>query len=165
MTRGEPMNFVYYLGWLFYRTLYATYFRWRVFNAERVPLKGPIILAANHASYLDPPLVGSGVHRGINYLARDTLFRFPGIGWLATLELRSREPRRRRRCRIESHSRSIAGRRRHHSFPGRNPHLMANCNPPRIGLTVNKSTAMVVPARAELQAYGLSLRFAPASSP
>ena len=76
------MNSVYFLGWSAFRMIYATYFRWRVFNAERVPLQGPVILASNHASYLDPPLVGSGVKRGINYLARDTLFRFPGMGWL-----------------------------------------------------------------------------------
>ncbi|MEY2466331.1 MAG: 1-acyl-sn-glycerol-3-phosphate acyltransferase, partial [Verrucomicrobiota bacterium] len=76
------MNFIYFLGWCFFRTLYATYFHWRVFNAERVPLQGPVILAANHASFIDPPLVGAGIRRGINYLARDTLFRYPGIGWL-----------------------------------------------------------------------------------
>lgn len=76
------MNPVYYIGWTFFRFIYATYFRWRVFNPERVPLSGPVILAANHASFIDPPLVGSGVHRGINYLARESLFRFPGIGWL-----------------------------------------------------------------------------------
>jgi 1-acyl-sn-glycerol-3-phosphate acyltransferase len=45
-------------------------------------MTGPVILAANHASFIDPPLVGSGVHRGINYLARESLFRFPGIGWV-----------------------------------------------------------------------------------
>jgi 1-acyl-sn-glycerol-3-phosphate acyltransferase len=76
------MNFVYFLGWCFFRSVYATYFRWRVFNPERVPPDGPVILASNHASFLDPPLVGSGVHRGINYLARESLFRFPGVGWL-----------------------------------------------------------------------------------
>jgi len=53
-----------------------------VFNAERVPLTGAVILASNHASFLDPPLVGSGLHRGINYLARESLFRFPGMGAL-----------------------------------------------------------------------------------
>ena len=58
------------------------YFRWRVYNPERVPLKGSVILAANHASFLDPPLVGSGLHRQINYLARASLFRYPGVGWL-----------------------------------------------------------------------------------
>src|SRR5215831_5369517 len=76
------MNFVYFLGWCGFRALYRFYFGWRVFNPERVPLRGPVILAANHASYLDPPLVGAGIKRGINYLARDTLFRYPGIGWL-----------------------------------------------------------------------------------
>jgi 1-acyl-sn-glycerol-3-phosphate acyltransferase len=53
-----------------------------VFNPERVPLQGPVILASNHASFLDPPLVGSGLKRGINYMARESLFRYPGIGAL-----------------------------------------------------------------------------------
>ena len=76
------MNPVYFAGWSFYRTLFATYFRWRVIHAERVPLQGPVILASNHASFLDPPLVGSGVKRDINYMARKSLFRYPGIGWV-----------------------------------------------------------------------------------
>jgi 1-acyl-sn-glycerol-3-phosphate acyltransferase len=76
------MNPVYFIGWSFFRICYATFFRCRVFHPERVPLEGPVILASNHASFLDPPLVGSGVKRGINYLARESLFRFPGIGWL-----------------------------------------------------------------------------------
>ncbi len=74
------MNFSYRLGWLFFRAMFATYFRWRVYNPERVPQTGGVILAANHASYLDPPLVGSGLKRPINYLARESLFRFPIMG-------------------------------------------------------------------------------------
>jgi 1-acyl-sn-glycerol-3-phosphate acyltransferase len=76
------MNLSYRIGWILFRTGFATYFHWRVFNAENVPLQGGVILASNHASYLDPPLVGSGLHRDINYLARESLFRFPGIGAL-----------------------------------------------------------------------------------
>jgi 1-acyl-sn-glycerol-3-phosphate acyltransferase len=76
------MNPVYFIGWTFYRTLFATYFRWRVYNPEHVPQKGAVILAANHASFLDPPLVGSGLKRDINYLARKSLFRYPGVGWI-----------------------------------------------------------------------------------
>jgi len=76
------MNPMYLLGWLSFRALYRFYFRWRVFNPERVPLKGPVILASNHASYIDPPLVGAALPRAINYLAREDLFRFPVIGWV-----------------------------------------------------------------------------------
>ena len=76
------MNLSYRMGWTFFRMMYAGYFRWRVFNAERVPLKGGVIIASNHASFLDPPLVGSALKRDINYLARESLFRFPGIGAL-----------------------------------------------------------------------------------
>jgi len=76
------MNAVYFLGWTFYRCSFATYFHWKVFNAERVPMTGPAILASNHASFLDPPLVGSGVKRDINYLARKSLFEKPLIGWI-----------------------------------------------------------------------------------
>ena len=53
------MNLSYRIGWTCFRVMYATYFRWQVFNAERVPLQGGVILASNHASFLDPPLVGS----------------------------------------------------------------------------------------------------------
>ena len=73
------MNFVYRLTWLVCRLIYATYFRWRVFHPERVPRTGPVILAANHASYIDPPLVGSGVSRAVNYLARESLFKYSEI--------------------------------------------------------------------------------------
>jgi len=76
------MNLSYRIGWTVFRALYATYFRWRVYGAENVPLSGGVILASNHASFLDPPLVGSGLKRDINYLARESLFRYPGIGAL-----------------------------------------------------------------------------------
>lgn len=76
------MNPVYFLGWFFFRAFYRFYCRYRAYNPERVPLEGPVILASNHASFLDPPLVGSGLRRGINYLARESLFRFPVVGWV-----------------------------------------------------------------------------------
>jgi 1-acyl-sn-glycerol-3-phosphate acyltransferase len=76
------MNPVYFIGWCLFRLLYSVYFHWRVYNPERVPLKGGVILASNHASFLDPPLVGSGVHRQINYLARASLFTNPVAGWI-----------------------------------------------------------------------------------
>lgn len=74
------MNPSYFAAWSIFRLLFSTYFRWQVFNAERVPREGPVVLASNHASFLDPPLIGASLPRPINYLARDTLFRFPLVG-------------------------------------------------------------------------------------
>ncbi len=74
------MKPLYYLGWSFYRCVFRCYFGRDVYNAERVPLNGPVILAANHASFLDPPLIGSSLKRDINYLARASLFRYPVVG-------------------------------------------------------------------------------------
>jgi 1-acyl-sn-glycerol-3-phosphate acyltransferase len=76
------VNAPYFAGWISFRALYRFYFRWHVYNPERVPLTGPVILASNHASFLDPPLVGSGLKRSINYLARESLFEIPVVGYI-----------------------------------------------------------------------------------
>lgn len=49
-------------------------------GAENVPLTGGMILASNHKSYLDPPLIGSSLPREIHYLAKKQLFRVPLLG-------------------------------------------------------------------------------------
>jgi 1-acyl-sn-glycerol-3-phosphate acyltransferase len=75
------MNPLYFTIWCVCRLVFATYFRWRTYNPERVPLQGSVILASNHASFLDPTLVGAALNRSINYLARENLFRVPVVGW------------------------------------------------------------------------------------
>lgn len=75
------MNLIYWVGWSFFRVTYAVYLRYRSFDSQRVPKTGPVILASNHASILDPPLVGIGLHRVTTFLARDTLFK-GAVGWL-----------------------------------------------------------------------------------
>lgn len=45
-----------------------------VSGAEHIPKKGPFVVAANHLSHLDPPLVTSAVGRLIRYIAVDELF-------------------------------------------------------------------------------------------
>ena len=49
-------------------------FRYRAVGSENIPSCGPALLASNHASYLDPPLVGLGIWRRIHYLAKEDLF-------------------------------------------------------------------------------------------
>jgi len=76
-TEFKAMSFSYRCGWCFFRAVFSFYFRWRVFNRERVPMSGPVILAPNHASYIDPPLVGASLGRQISFLARDNIFHVP----------------------------------------------------------------------------------------
>ena len=45
-------------------------------------MEGPVILASNHASFLDPPLIGSSVPREACFLARESLFTIPLLGSL-----------------------------------------------------------------------------------
>lgn len=78
----QGMNWCYALAWVIFRALFRLYFRWRVFNPERVPLTGGAVLASNHASYIDPPLVAAGLRRPVACLARETLFRFPPMAWV-----------------------------------------------------------------------------------
>jgi 1-acyl-sn-glycerol-3-phosphate acyltransferase len=41
-----------------------------------------VIIASNHVSYADPPVVGSAVPREVYFLAKEELFRNPAFGWL-----------------------------------------------------------------------------------
>ncbi len=158
------MNLSYRLGWIFFRTLYATYFRWRVFGAENVPETGGVILASNHASFLDPPLVGSGLKRGINYLARESLFRFPGMGallrsWSAVPVDRDGGGARGLKMILD---RLLAGGAII-LFPEGTRTRDGKLQPARsgIGLTVIKSSAPVVPVRVfgTFEAYGRHHKF------
>lgn len=74
------MNLLYAACWCSFRVFFRIYFRWRVYHRERVPREGPFILASNHASFFDPPLVGTACPRAISYLARESLFRYPVVG-------------------------------------------------------------------------------------
>jgi 1-acyl-sn-glycerol-3-phosphate acyltransferase len=49
-------------------------------GVENIPLDGPLIFAANHRSYLDPPLLGIFCPRVISYMAKASLFTVPLLG-------------------------------------------------------------------------------------
>ncbi|MBR90570.1 MAG: 1-acyl-sn-glycerol-3-phosphate acyltransferase [Verrucomicrobiales bacterium] len=76
-TPPERASIGYFTGWWFFRIYTGLYHRRRVFNEERVPRTGGVILAANHLSYIDPPLVGCSTRRVIHYLARESAFKNP----------------------------------------------------------------------------------------
>ena len=76
------MNFYYWVGYHLSRLVGRLFFRLRVVHRERMLQSGPVILAMNHQSYLDPPLAGITSDRAVYFLARRTLLEEPLLGWL-----------------------------------------------------------------------------------
>ena len=74
------MNFYYWVGYHLSRLAGRFLFRFRVVHRERMIQSGPVILAMNHQSYLDPPLAGITCDRPIYFLARRTLLNIPLLG-------------------------------------------------------------------------------------
>ncbi len=69
-------NIFYNLAKLFARM----FFTMRVVHPERMVESGPLIIAVNHSSFFDPPLAGICSRRGVYYLARNTLLKWPFFG-------------------------------------------------------------------------------------
>lgn len=73
---------VYGILWILTRVVGRVFLRYRTRGAEHVPTTGGVLLAANHASYADIPLLGCGVRRRLFYLGRANLFPSPVLGRL-----------------------------------------------------------------------------------
>ena len=76
------MNPYYWVCYHLIKLLARIFLRLRVVHRERMINHGPVILAANHQSYFDPPLAGSVSDRAIYFLARRTLLNGAVLGWL-----------------------------------------------------------------------------------
>jgi 1-acyl-sn-glycerol-3-phosphate acyltransferase len=63
--------------------IHQMFFRGEVAGLENLPETGGYIVAANHASLLDPPIVGQFLPRQVSFFARKTLWK-PGLAawWL-----------------------------------------------------------------------------------
>ncbi|MGD1010170.1 MAG: lysophospholipid acyltransferase family protein [Candidatus Aminicenantales bacterium] len=158
MTRSR-MGFWYRAGWSFFRVVFAAFFRWRVLNPGRVPDAGPVILAANHASYFDPPLVGAGLPRMVVMLARRSLFRFPGFGRLLRLwHTVPVDPKSGSAAALKTVLSRLAAGNAVLIFPEGARSFDGRLQPARagLGLVVVKSAASVVPVRiwGSHEAYG-----------
>lgn len=61
-------------------------FRMKVEGRGHEPPAGPLIVAGNHASAIDPPLVGCVLRRRAAYMAKEELFSIPVLGaWLRSV--------------------------------------------------------------------------------
>ncbi len=80
---------MYGILWILCRVTSGLLLRYRTRGADRVPASGGVLLAANHASYADIPLLGCGIRRRLFYLGRANLFPHPfvnrllrSLGWI-----------------------------------------------------------------------------------
>lgn len=63
--------------WSIVSPLLHGYLRGRIYGAKKVPMDGPLIVVANHASHFDPPLLANCIRRPVSFMAKDALFEVP----------------------------------------------------------------------------------------
>jgi 1-acyl-sn-glycerol-3-phosphate acyltransferase len=64
----------YYFVQVFFHIIFKILFRLEIIGRENIPKNGPLIVASNHASLLDPPLVGTASTRKVYFMAKEELF-------------------------------------------------------------------------------------------
>jgi 1-acyl-sn-glycerol-3-phosphate acyltransferase len=67
---------LYYVAGTALRLFYWLYGRWRIVGLENVPKTGAVLLAGNHVSLLDPPMVGAALfgYRRVRFMAKIELW-------------------------------------------------------------------------------------------
>lgn len=73
---------MYELFRVFFSLLFTFVFRWRTSGAGNIPPDGGVIIAANHISLWDPPVVGTAIPRRVHFMAKEELFVNPVFGWI-----------------------------------------------------------------------------------
>lgn len=75
---NRPLAF---LIWVYIKLFH----KFRCFGAEKVPMRGPVIIVANHGSFIDPGLIAWNVKRPLFYMAKAELFKNPVMAFLLKL--------------------------------------------------------------------------------
>ena len=145
------MNPYYWVCYHLIKLLARIFFRLRVVHRERMINHGPVILAANHQSFLDPPLVGSASNRAIFFLARRSLLDGWFLGWilpkLNVVPVDSESGKD--RTALKALIRILRAGEGTLVFPEgqRSPHGKLQPAQPGLGLVIAKTLAPVVPMR------------------
>ncbi len=148
---------------------YQMFFRGDVAGLENLPLEGGYIVAANHASHLDPPIVGLFLPRQVSFFARKTLWK-PGVvaRWLDAVGTIPVD--RDGGTSLDAIKRVLQALARGKVvivFPEgtRSPNGELQAPKPGVGLLACKAHLPVVPARVfgSFEAFGRGGRFRPGS--
>lgn len=64
-----------------FKVLFFIFLRLKVEGAENIPESGALVIASNHLSLLDPPVIGTAATRKVHFMAKKELF-VPVLGTL-----------------------------------------------------------------------------------
>jgi 1-acyl-sn-glycerol-3-phosphate acyltransferase len=144
------MNFWYWFGYTLSKIIGKVFFHYRALHRERMIQTGPVILAMNHQSYLDPPLAGIACDRDIYFLARHTLLDHWFWGWiLPKLNVIPVNQEAADRSALRALIRILRAGEAALVFPEGGRTLDGNLQPaqPGLGFVIAKTLAPVVPMR------------------
>ena len=87
---------ILWVAWTYTIKVVMLAFRVRIHGRESVPNTGPVILASNHTSYIDPPLMAMAMMpQVISFMAKESLFKVPVLGtfitWLGAFPVRRQD--------------------------------------------------------------------------
>jgi 1-acyl-sn-glycerol-3-phosphate acyltransferase len=81
--REKGVNVVVYLiVRALFQPFFHFYFRMERIGREHIPSEGPVIVAANHRSFLDPFVIGTMARRPMYYVAKQELFKRRWQAWV-----------------------------------------------------------------------------------
>lgn len=73
--------FLFIITHIFYMIRFKLVYRLEVHGRENIPKDNKFIIASNHLSTLDPPLICGIMNRGVAYMAKKELFENPFMRW------------------------------------------------------------------------------------
>ncbi len=81
--RGRGVNaVVYWIARAILQPFFLVYFRMQRIGMQHLPKVGPLIIAANHRSFMDPFVIGMMLRRPTYFIAKSELFRNRFVAWL-----------------------------------------------------------------------------------
>ncbi len=72
---------IHAVGWVCFRSIYQL----KVEGRENLPSEGPCMILPKHQFWTDIPIVALAAGRPLNYIAKQELFRYPGVRHFLTL--------------------------------------------------------------------------------
>ena len=70
-----------FFSW-FFNAVFSVFYDAKAYGRDNVPKTGAYILAPNHCSNFDPPLIAMSLNRPAYFMAKAELFKIPVLNWI-----------------------------------------------------------------------------------